>query len=123
MRGLTSTYFQGAHLMKLRASYQLLLICVLGAWGSSALAADSCVKTTCEETIYYNNAAHDTAIGWFSDCPGTKGRQGKTSRFREVDPQTISVCSNSGKIPCRVDPSRCMAIPDPNKPLPLEKKE
>ena len=109
--------------MKFSARYQLLLVCALAACASSAHAVDSCVKTTCEYIIYFNNAAHDTSIGWFSDCPGTKGRQGKSSQFREVDPQTITVCSDNGKIPCRVDPSRCMAIPDPNKPLPLINKE
>jgi hypothetical protein len=109
--------------MKVNARYQLLLICALAAYASSARAADNCVKAKCEEIIYFNNAAHDTSIGWISTCPGTKGKQGKSSRFREVDPQTITVCSNNGKIPCRVDPSRCMAIPDPDKPLPLSKEQ
>ena len=86
-------------------------------------ADDNCVKTTCQEIIWFNNAAHDTSIGYLSTCPGTKGRQGKSSRWREVDVQTVTVCGEDGRLPCRIDPSRCMAIPDPNKPLPLDTEQ
>ena len=109
--------------MKSTVTCKVLLLSALTVLTFQTRAADNCVKTACQEIIYYNNAAHDTSIGWLSTCPGTKGKHGKSSRWREVDPQTVSFCSDTGKIPCRVDPSRCMAIPNPNAPLPLNTEQ
>jgi hypothetical protein len=109
--------------MKSSAPYKSLLFCVFAVSAFPARAADSCVKTTRQEVIYYNNAAHDTSIGWFSTCPGSRGKHRRTSPWKEVDVHQVSVCGENGKLPCRIDPARCLAIPDPNLPLPLDTEQ
>lgn len=90
----------------MRAVKIALLVCSVAGLAPSAQAA------SCRIITYYKEAALENVVGVWSNCPGQKGLQGKTSRFKEVEVVELkSPRPGPGSLPCEFLVRGCSPVP------------
>jgi hypothetical protein len=98
--------------MKFAQRFLTLTILLSAMFALPVQAKRECLKLSCVDIYYYEDASLKKVVGVRSNCPGRKGLRGRVTQWKEREQEPYEICqSQPTKLPCEFSGVGCGNLP------------